>query len=98
MTKLEFIKFYKKRNRMQNKKEARERIELFWDTLEKVLAEHKKVIFKDWGIFEIKKSKSRRVIIPMKDIDKYTNPTENLKFKGGKKLLERINVRGEKIE
>ena len=52
MTEGEFIRFYKKRNRIKSHKEVKEKIDLFWDVLLKALEEDKKVVFKDWGVFK----------------------------------------------
>lgn len=49
-----FIKYYKKRNKSKNYKEAKEKIDLFWNVLLKAL-EEESVILKNWGTFEKKK-------------------------------------------
>ena len=43
MTEGKFIRFYKKRNKIKSHKEVKEKIDLFWATLLKVLEEDKKV-------------------------------------------------------
>ena len=43
MTEGEFIRFYKKRNKIKNHKTVKEKIDLFWDVLLKALDEDKKV-------------------------------------------------------
>ena len=52
MTEGEFIRFYKKRNRIKSHKKVKEKIDLFWNVLLKALEEDKKVVFKDWGVFK----------------------------------------------
>ena len=65
MTEGEFIRFYKKRNRIKSHKEVKEKIDLFWDVLLKALEEDKKVVFKDWGVFEKREIKSRKISISL---------------------------------
>lgn len=42
MTEGEFIRFYKKRNKSKNHKEAKEKIDLFWNVLLAALEKKKK--------------------------------------------------------
>ena len=60
MTEKEFIKFYKRRNFSRNHKEAKEKIDLFWNAILKALDEDGKVVLKNWGVFEKKRSKSKK--------------------------------------
>ena len=64
MKEAEFIKFYKERNEIKSKKEAKEKIDSFWNALFKAVSEEKRVMFKDWGVFEEKDVKSRKIVIP----------------------------------
>ena len=98
MTESEFMKFYKKRNKIKNRKEAKEKIDNFWNTMLKALSEDKRVVFKNWGIFEKKGVKARKIIVPNQVGEVCTEPKEIIKFKVGKKLVDRINERGENIE
>lgn len=41
MTEGEFIRFYKKRNKIKSHKKVREKIDLFWDVLLRALEEEK---------------------------------------------------------
>ena len=43
----EFIKFYRDRNCLRNIKEAKEKIDLFWNSLLKALGEAEKVSLKN---------------------------------------------------
>ncbi|MEJ6465187.1 HU family DNA-binding protein [Fusobacterium ulcerans] len=91
MTEGEFIRFYKKRNRIKSHKEVKEKIDLFWDVLLKALEEDKKVIFKEWGTFEKKEMKSRKVLVPMWEKPIYTEAREAIKFRAGKGLIKIAN-------
>ena len=91
MTEGEFIRFYKKRNKSKNYKVVKEKIDLFWNVLLKALEEDKKVLFKDWGSFEKKEVKARKIVVPMWEKARYTNPKEVIKFKAGMGFIKAIN-------
>lgn len=94
MTEGEFIKFYKKRNHSKSQRETKERIDLFWNTILKVLNEGEKVTLKNWGIFEMKEVKSRKIIIPKLDKAAYTKAKKKIRFKIGAGLENIINGAG----
>ena len=88
MTEGEFIRFYKKRNKIKSHKKVKEKIDLFWDALLKALEEDKKVVFKGWGVFEKREVKSRKIKVPMWEEERYTKPKEVIKFRAGKGLIK----------
>ena len=90
MTEGEFIRFYKKRNKIKNHKAVKEKIDLFWNVLLKALEEDKKVVFKGWGIFEKREVKSRKIKVPMWEEERYTDPKEVIKFRAGKGLIKMV--------
>ena len=53
-----------------------------------------KVMFKDWGKFEVKEVKSRKVKTPAKEGIFYTLPKKVMAFKCGNALRARINNEG----
>ena len=94
MTEREFIKRYynsfKPYGRLKNTGEAKRRIEIFFETLMDVIESDEKIIFKNWGKFEIEHRGERiygnpitqeRIVIPPKRV---------LKFTAGKSLAEKI--------
>lgn len=94
MTEKEFMKMYlesfKLDGRLKNIGEAKKRVKVFFDTLKQVIDKDEKVIFKDWGKFEIEHREQRiygnprikeRIVIPAKKV---------LKFTVGKKFAERV--------
>lgn len=89
MTESEFLKLYKKNAKFKNISEAKERVELFWKALTKVMLEEKKVTFKGWGIFSPKVVKARRVIIHKNEY--ISNPKKVIDFRVGKNLRDKIN-------
>ena len=88
MTEGKFIRFYKKRNKIKSHKKVKEKIDLFWNVLLKALEEDKKVVFKDWGVFEKREIKSRKIKVPMWEEERYTDPKEVIKFRAGKGLVK----------
>ena len=93
----EFIRFYKKERKLKNLKKAKEEIYFFWSVLMEVLKEEK-VMFKNWGKFEVKIVKARKVKIPNEKKAFYTSPKKVLSFKCGTGLRERINKMSDKGE
>ena len=88
MTEGEFIRFYKNRNKIKSHKEVREKIDLFWDVLFEALKKDKKDRKRDWGVFEKRKMKSRKIMVPMWKESAYTEPKEVIKFRAGKGLIK----------
>lgn len=64
MKEKDFIKVYKEERNLKNLKEAQHRISTFWETVEEILQEDKKLVFKGWGIFEIKPVRAREYCDP----------------------------------
>ena len=91
MTEVEFIKFYRDRNNLKSIKEAKEKIDLFWSALLKALDEDGKVILKNWGVFEKKEVKSRKVVLPQMKEAVIIDAKEKIRFKAGKGLRNVIN-------
>lgn len=94
MTEGEFIRFYKKRNNLKNQQEVKAKIELFWNTLLKVLNNGEKVTFKNWGTFEQKDVKSRKIMLPKMDKVVYTKAKKKIRFKVGAGLQNIVNGAG----
>ena len=91
MTEKEFIKFYKRRNFSRNHKEAKEKIDLFWNAILKALDEDGKVVLKNWGRFEKKEVKSRKVVLPQMKEAVIIDAKEKIRFKAGIGLRNMIN-------
>jgi len=91
MTEEEFIRFYKKRNKSKNHEVVKEKIDLFWNVLLKALEEDKKITFKDWGSFEKKEVKSRKIVLPMWEQARYTKPKRGIRFKAGLAFVRLVN-------
>ena len=94
MTEREFIRFYKKRNGLKNQQEVKEKIELFWNTLLKVLNKGEKITFKNWGTFEQKEVKPRKIMIARINKTGYTKAKKKIRFKAGTGLQNIVNGAG----
>ena len=91
MTEKEFIKFYKKRNLSRSYKEVKEKIDLFWDTILKALAEDGKASLKDWGVFEKKEVAPRKIMTPRMEKERVTKAGEKISFRTGTGLKTLVN-------
>ena len=91
MTEVEFIKFYRDRNNLKSIKEAKEKIDLFWKALLKALDEDGKVVLKNWGVFEKKEVKVRRIVIPQMKEAVFTKAKKKIKFRTGIGLQDAVN-------
>ena len=94
MTEGEFIRFYKKKNGLKNQKEVKEKIVLFWSTLLKVLDKGEKITFKNWGTFEKKEVKPRKIMIARIDKTGYTKAKKKIRFRVGTGLQDIVNGDG----
>ena len=91
MTEKEFIKFYKRRNLSRSYKEAKGKVDLFWDTLLKALNEDGKVVLKNWGVFEKKEIAPRRIVTPQIKEAVFTKAKKKIKFRTGTGLKTLVN-------
>ena len=73
----EFIEFYTIKNQCDNMAEGREKIEKFLFSLSTALRDEKKVIFRRFGSFEVRKTKRTHINNPK-------NPEEILQIKDKK--------------
>ena len=89
MIKKEFIKLYANHNNIDDLKLAKDDVEKFLDTLKLALKEDSQVIFRNFGSFEVRKTKARNVVDP-KDSTNIIKavPRKYIKFKVSKKIEE----------
>ncbi|WP_278539970.1 HU family DNA-binding protein [Fusobacterium varium] len=91
MTEVEFIKFYRERNNLKSIKEAKEKIDLFWSALLKALDEDGKVILKNWGVFEKKEAKPKKMMILKMNEIRLIEGKEKIRFRIGTGLRNLVN-------
>lgn len=94
MTEKEFIKKYldsfKQDGKLKNIGEAKKRADLFFETLQEVIDSDEKVIFKDWGKFEVE-HRGERIYGNPRTQERITIPPKKvLKFTVGKKFAEKV--------
>ena len=61
MTEKEFLTLYQKKRGLKSLNEAKEKVNMFWDTLFEALEENESVSFRGWGVFEKKVVPARRI-------------------------------------
>ena len=60
-TKSKFIKFYAERNNLENLHLAEEKMDKFIGALKKALSQEERLVFKGFGIFEVRKTTERDI-------------------------------------
>ena len=91
MTEKEFLTLYKERRSLKSIREAKERLDSFWKALFDVLEEEGKVIIKDWGIFEKKEVKPRKILNLATREMMITEEKKVIKFKPRMKMIDKVN-------
>lgn len=94
MREMELLKEYKKVRKLKNLRTAKERVDIFWETLGDILKEGEKVTFKGWGSFEVKERKAKIFYNPKTKKAEKISACKKIVFKQGKLLKERLNVQG----
>ena len=90
MRKKEFKKFYSELNKMENEKASQE-VEEFLETMKQALSIYPKIVFRNFGTFEVRETKAREVFDPRgsgKVIQ--TKPRKFVKLKISKNLEEKL--------
>ena len=90
-TKQDLIIFYSELNGIKDLEEVERRIDKFINTLEAAFMTNEKIIFRNFGTFEIKETKARKIIDP-KDSTNIINakPRKYIKFKVSRLLEENL--------
>ena len=91
MTEIEFLKLYKNKRKLKSIKEAKEKLEIFWDIIFAGIALEKKVTVKDFGTFEAKKLKSRKIYNIHKNSLYMTKERTGLKFRVKNEFMKIVN-------
>ncbi|BBA50812.1 putative DNA-binding protein [Fusobacterium varium] len=91
MKETDFIKEYKVKRNLKNIRTAKEKIEVFWETVADVLKENERLTFKGWGNFGVKETKEKMFMNPRtKKLERLTAGKKIL-FRQGKILKKKIN-------
>lgn len=90
MIKKEFKKFYAEENNLDEETASKE-VEEFIETMKEAFSKYPKVVFRNFGTFELKETKARKILDPKgtgKIIE--SKPRKFVKFKTSKKLEEKL--------
>lgn len=91
MKETEIIKEYQRKRGLKNLESAKEKIEAFWETIMDILLENEKITFKNWGTFEVKRTKEKMFSNPRtKKVEKIPEMNK-IVFKQGKALKQKLN-------
>ena len=89
----EFLKLYMKERELKSLEEAKEKVDTFWKTLKTSLENGEKVKFKDWGNFEMKEVRPRKIIELQTKKEIIIPKSRKIKFTSGKGLVKSVNVK-----
>lgn len=93
MIKREFVKLYADMNEIEEE-EALVEVEEFLDTMKDMLKEHSKVSFRNFGVFQVKETKEKKVHQSWKDENEEkiieTKPRKYVKFKVSKNIEDTL--------
>ena len=90
MIKKEFKKFYAEYNKM-NEDEASQEVEDFLEMMKQAFSKYPKIVFRDFGTFEVKETKERMVVDPRGNGEIiHAKPRKYVKFKQSINLEEEL--------
>lgn len=88
MNKKEFMLELRKKLGIKDLEIIESKVNNFWDSWFETLKENKKLTIKDFGKFEIKDVKPRKVVSPYGEF--ITNLSKKIRFTAGKELREML--------
>lgn len=91
-TKMDLITFYAERNGIKDFYEAEKKIDKFIAVLKKALSENEKVIFKNFGSFEVRSTKERYITVPKNLTTVHAIPRRYIKFKVSRTMEEELCI------
>ena len=90
MIKKEFKKFYAEYNKM-NEDEASQEVEDFLEMMKQAFSKYPKIVFRDFGTFEVKETKVRKITDPRGSSEPIiSKPRKYVKFKQSINLEEEL--------
>ncbi|WP_300329581.1 HU family DNA-binding protein [Fusobacterium sp.] len=95
MKKVEFAELLMKNANLPSKEEAKRQVEVFVETLKEALTTEEVLVFRGLGTFERKTTKRAEGINPRTGEPIKITPKNYIKFKVGKDLSDRLNVKEE---
>ena len=91
MKEVDFIKELKEKRDLKNIKTAKEKVEVFWESIIDVLKKDGKLELKGWGKFEVKETNERIFNNPRTKKSEKIPATNKIVFKQGKTLKKKFN-------
>ena len=91
MKEVDFIKELKEKRDLKNIKTAKEKVEVFWESIIDVLKKDGKLELKGWGKFEVKETNERIFNNPRTKKSEKIPATNKIVFKQGKILKRKFN-------
>lgn len=90
-TKQDLVMFYSELNKIKDLDLAEEKIDRFINTLKAALKENERIVFRGFGIFEVKETTERMIVDP-KDSSNiiHAKPRKYIKFKISKNLQDSL--------
>ena len=90
-TKMDIVAFYSELHNIKDFTKAESKIDRFINTLETAFMTNEKIIFRNFGTFEIKETKARKIVDP-KDSTNIIDakPKKYIKFKVSRLLKENL--------
>ena len=92
MKEVDFIKELKEKSDLKNIKTAKEKVEVFWESIIDVLKKDGKLELKGWGKFEVKETNERIFNNPRTKKTGKIPAQKKIVFKQGKNLKENFNM------
>ena len=90
MIKKEFKKFYAEQNNL-SEEDASKEVELFLETMKEMFANYPKIVFRNFGTFEVKETKERKIVDPRGNNEIiHAKPRKYIKFKTSKNLEDKL--------
>ena len=90
-TKQDLVMFYSELNKIKDLDLAEEKIDRFINTLKAALKENERIVFRGFGIFEMKETTERMIVDPKDSANIiHAKPRKYIKFKISKNLQDSL--------
>ena len=90
-TKQELVMFYSEFNKIKDFDLAEEKLDRFINTLKAALKENERIVFRGFGIFEMKETTERMIVDPKDSANIiHAKPRKYIKFKISKNLQDSL--------
>ena len=95
-TKQDLVMFYSEFNKIKDFDLAEEKLDRFINTLKAALKENERIVFRGFGIFEVKETTERMIVDPKDSANIiHAKPRKYIKFKISKNLQDSLCLEGE---